>query len=135
MRWKQILLCSILTAAGFGGGMLFGMEMGREPETVTMAAPGEAEPKTILPRAVPTASPSAPPPLPTPKVAEKQYLLMLSGSHICIYELLEDGTTAMLQKTEVNIEQLRQEDYENLCRGVTVDSLEEARTLCEDFGN
>ena len=100
-----------------------------------MAAPREAEPESILPSAAPLPTPSTPPPLPTSEEKEVSYLLMLSGNHICIYELLEGGTTALVQKTEVNIEQLRQEDYANLCRGVTVNSLEAARTLCEDFGN
>jgi len=74
-------------------------------------------------------------PTPTIKNEKKKYLLMLSGESICIYALLENGGTELLQKTEINTGQLRQEDYEKLCRGITVESLEQAKILCEDFGN
>ncbi len=131
MHWKWTVVCFALCTAAFGGGLIIGNNENREPETVTMAAPGY-----IAATSTPHACSPTPVPLPSNTLKEEtKYLLMLSGESICIYELLENGETELLQKTEINTGQLRQEDYEKLCRGITVESLEKAKILCEDFGN
>ncbi len=131
MRFGTAVLCGAVIAASFGGGFLLGTDLGKEPETITMAAP---ETENILAESPPTplAIPSTPAPTEAPK---EEYLLTLSGKSICIYALLADGKTELVQKTEVDTGQLRQEDYESLCRGLKVESLEKARALCEDFGS
>ncbi len=133
MRFRNSLLIISAVLVAFGGGMMIGTVIKREPDAVTMAAPDVQE-EIIVQKE--TVIPSA-----TPYIAEvisvpdkKEYLLMLSGESVCIYALREDGLTDLIQKTTVDTMQLRQEDYESLCKGITVDSLEEAKSLCEDFG-
>lgn len=135
MRMRTAILCFTVAAVAFGGGVWLGTDLGKEPAEVTLAAPEEENPPSVLTAASP--APTLPPrtPAPTPAAEKEEYLLMLSGESICIYALIEDGKTELIQKTEVDTGQLRQEDYENLCRGLTVESLEKARSLCEDFGN
>ncbi len=131
MHRKQIALCVLFTALGFGGGLAVGFLRTDQPQVVTMAAPGQG----VAPGVSATQTPQTPQPTAVQKEEEEKYLLMLSGETICIYALLPDGKTELLQKTEVDTGQLRQEDYESLCRGMTIESLEKAKSLCEDFGS
>lgn len=81
---------------------------------------------------------STPVPLATPKPSEKpelSFFICLSDGEINIYEMMEDGSMHFLDKTDIQIEQLRQEDYEKLCKGIIVNSLAEAKALTEDFGS
>jgi len=134
MRITPIILSGTVVLAAFGGGFFFGREITKEPEKVTMSMP-EENIKTVLAAEPPKPTPTYAEVFPTEKPEEKKYLLMLSGESICIYSLLQDGSTVLMQKKEMDTGQLRQEDYESLCRGITVDNLDEALSLCEDFGN
>ncbi len=131
MRLQRFLVYTLVVVGGFFGGFLIGLGLPKEPKVVTMSAPISTGKPDIF------EEPSAPPrpiatPAPTPQ--NEKYLLMLSGEAICTYALLEDGKTELVYKIEVDTAQLRQEDYSSLCRGIQVGSLEEARSLCEDFG-
>ncbi len=133
MNWKKILAWASFMCIGFLGGIIIGLSIFKSAPSLSQ----ETE-KEVLAMAVPTPSPS--PLLTTPQPTDNtenqtQYLLTLSGSSVCLYELVPGGTTVLLQETGIDLAQLRKEDYENLCRGYTVDSLEEAKILCEDFGS
>lgn len=81
---------------------------------------------------------SSPIPIITPKPSAEtvsSFFVCISGEEISIYEMLADGNMHFLDKTDIQIEQLRQEDYEKLCKGIIVNSLAEAKALAEDFGS
>lgn len=134
MGFKKIFFILVLSCACFGGGFIMGENLRDKPDAVaenpipetvnTVLAADSIEYKTKEPEIMPTEKPE-----------KSEYLLMLSGNSICIYSLLNDGTTKLVQSKEIDIEQLRTEDFQNLCRGVTVDSLDKAIALCEDYGN
>lgn len=135
MNFKKILVWTSFLGIGFTFGTVIGIGVFNKPK----ALPKEPE-KEVLALTVPTEAPMplkvTPVPTPTPeKEKTSEFLLMLSGTSICLYELVPDGTTVMLQETEIDLAQLRKEDYENLCSGITVSNLEEAKVLCEDFGS
>ncbi len=135
MRLRATVLCLSVAAFSFCGGFWIGTDLGKEPSEVTLAAPQESDVPSVLTAASP--APTLPPETPlstAPPVKKEEYLLTLSGESICIYALMEDGKTELVQKTEIDTGQLRQEDYESLCRGLTVEGLEKAKSLCEDFG-
>lgn len=134
MRWKKFLAWSAFLGIGFVSGTTAGLFVFRRPheakaparEKMVAAAPALSSPTPITP----VFSPS-----PTPQKPAEKFLLTLSGDSICLYELKSDGSTVLLQQTGIDLQQLRKEDYENLCRGFAVDSLAEAKALCEDFGS
>lgn len=131
MGWKKTLSLVMLLGTGFLLGTLAGffvfympMERVETPqENLAVVVAGTPQPSPTLP----------PLPTPTPKEEKSRFLLTLSGEAVCIYELLPGGKTLLLQETGIKLDHLRQEDYENLCKGYTVQSLEEAKALCEDF--
>ncbi len=132
MHSKKIMVWILFATLGFGGGYLLGSMQTKEDKSITMAAPQEEikQSTSILVDSRPVLTPS---PLVTPE--KKEYLLMLSGENIHLYELLDGGGTTLLQETPVDTGHLRKEDYENLCRGMVLHNLEEAKTLCEDFAS
>ena len=77
-------------------------------------------------------------PIITPKPTEKpesSFFVCISDDEIHIYEMLSGGSMQLHSKSDVDIKQLRQDDYEKLCRGIVVRSLLEAKALAEDFGS
>ncbi len=134
MRLKPIVLCAVMAGTSFFGGTWIGKNAAKNPEAVPIAA----EPKkTILSGeivGVPAPTPSIAP-KPSPSARPSTYFLVLSDKEICVYELPPEGDAVFVYATGVEIDQLRQEDYENLCRGIKVATLEEAKTLTEDFGS
>lgn len=128
---KRIVVYGGIIVLSFSCGMFWGNFLKKNQETVTIAAPEKIEKTNHI--VSPTFSPK-----PTEKVAsveeKEDYLLMLSGDSISIYALKKDGTTDLIEKKSIDPMQLRQEDYEKLCRGVTVNTLDDAKSLCEDFG-
>ncbi len=131
MEWKKLLPIATLLCVGFLLGTAAGFFAFYIPEkrvempkdNLAVVAAGTPQPTPTLPIS----------PLPTPKEEKSRFLLTLSGETICIYELLPGGKTVLLQEKGIQLDHLRQEDYETLCRGYTVQSLEEAKALCEDF--
>ncbi len=132
MRGKKIWVWILFATLGFGGGFFWGSIQTKKNESITMAAPKEEvkQSASILTETRPVLTPS---PIVTPE--KKEFLLMLSGESIHLYELLENGGTTLLQETPVDTGQLRKEDYADLCRGIVLHNLEEAKTLCEDFAS
>ena len=131
MRLKHFLVYTLVVVTGFASGFTIGLGLQKEPEAVTMSAPVSTKKPAVFDEQSKAPRPAITP-VPTPQ--NEKYLLMLSGEAICTYALLEDGKTELVYKTEVDTAQLRQEDYASLCRGIQVTSLDEARSLCEDFG-
>lgn len=131
MKWKNIIAWVSFMVIGFIGGTSAGLMIYNSPIETEYAE------KEVKAAALPTETPYLYDIKETPvPIKEKaKFLLTLSGSKVCMYELIPDGTATLLQETEIDLSQLRREDYENLCRGYTVNSLEDAKLLCEDFKN
>lgn len=132
MKWKKVIGWISFMVIGFVCGTSVGLMIFNSP-TESEYIEGDEVEAALLPTEKPYVYEIKETPVPS-KVKTK-FLLTLSGSKVCMYELNPDGTTTLLQETEIDLSQLRREDYENLCRGYTVNSLEEAKLLCEDFKN
>ncbi len=135
MRLKPILLCTLVACTSFFGGTWLGKNAANKPENVPILAEAQ-ENKSILSDEkdiAPVSKQESPSPVPT--VRPSTFFLVLSDKEISVYEMLPEGDAVFLYATGVEIDQLRQEDYEKLCRGMKVATLEEARALTEDFGS
>lgn len=134
MRGKNILLLTAILGTSFLGGTILGQNAAKKVETeyVTQETgePVWKENKSISNESVES-------PLPTLTATPKpvSYFLVLSDREICVYELPPSGNATFIYAQDVEVSQLRQEDYERLCRGIKVATSEEARTLTEDFGS
>lgn len=134
MRGKNILILLTILGASFSGGAFLGQNAAKKAEAEYVMQKKEEpvwnEKKNTMPsyEVVPSETPT-----PTPKPST--YLLVLSDKEICVYELPPSGDAKFLYAQATEIAQLRQEDYERLCRGIKVKNLEEARALLEDFGS
>ncbi len=133
MRRKNVLLVAAILSTSFLGGMVFGQNAAKKVQTDYEALNAEepvwSEKKIVLTESV------EPSPTATPMEKPSTYFLVLSDKEICVYELPPEGDAVFIYARDVEINQLRQEDYERLCRGIKVESLEEARALTEDFGS
>lgn len=135
MRNKKLLKVGILLLFCF----VFGTVMGSIYAKKTINSPEltkKNEDESVLSNV--SMIQSTPVPIITPKPSQKQdssFFLCVSDDEVHIYEMLSNGNMQLYCKTEVDIEQLRQDDYEKLCRGIVVHSLLEAKALAEDFGS
>lgn len=81
---------------------------------------------------------STPTPSPTFKV-EKQvsvsekYLVSLNDTKLTIYKINTDGSMQLIEEKPVNTSAIPENDFEALYKGVTFNTLTEARELLEDF--
>jgi len=131
MSKKGFILFSLLCLSAFFLGVFAGfIYTGGETPEVT-----EAKNAEINVVANPTDVPKTIEPSPTPTATEKkQYLISLSDeSNISVYNINADGTTVFLYKKEVDVLNLRQDDYQKLGAGIIVNSEEEVKSLLEDF--
>ncbi|MBQ7037436.1 MAG: hypothetical protein IJN74_08150 [Clostridia bacterium] len=134
MRWKRALVLLALIGIGFTGGTLIGQNAAKKvQESYSL----EEQEEYVQGENVSVLSQNSVQDTPSPKPTEKpsKYLLVLSDKEICVYELPPEGDAIFIYEAKVEIDQLRQEDYQRLCRGIKVGSLEEARALTEDFGS
>ena len=134
MRLKTIAICSVIFGASFVGGTKIGqytVEKLKPPMPAEIAEnePEEANVSVISQNNTPESSP--------PKITEekKSYLMILSDNEIRVFEVDEGGVAKFVHASPVEAEELREADYERLCRGIKVESLEEAKALAEDFGS
>lgn len=133
MRFRDLVIGTALCMISFGCGILFGVTITPEKEPATLTVQGSVQEKIQEPKVTDV----TPKPLATPEAEQKEerFLLTVSDDGISLYQLLSDGKTEFLYKTETEISHLRQEDYEKLCKGIIVHSEAEARTLMEDFAS
>lgn len=129
MKRKALIIYCAFCIMAFFSGVFAGIFVNRrqeEPRQITAQETGDQfvyreEQATTSPEPEPTFLPS------------KQFLLNLAGDSIAVYQIKSGGETELLFKKNVNVSALRQEDYENLCSGIFVDSEVEAREMVEDF--
>ena len=133
MRLRDIIIGTTLCLVAFGSGIVLGLYSAPQTEPIVMVAEGSTEEAETTPSQAPSQA-SLPKEEPE-KEALTQYLLTLSDDGIHVYEMLANGKTSFLYKTETDVAQLRQEDYQKLCRGIVVSSKEEVMALTEDFGS
>ena len=123
-----LLMCVVAFSAGLVGGYYYMTK--EEPQTITAKEEKEV---SVLEAATQTPEPVSTEEVPVVSPSDNGYLLTLDEGGIKVYRLLSDGRTEFLYKKEADINQLRQEDYTSLCKGITVKSESEARSLLEDF--
>ena len=81
---------------------------------------------------------STPSPTPTFQI-EKQvavtekYLVTLSDTMLIIYKINSDGSMQLVEEKPINTSSIPETDFEVLYKGVTFETLTEARELLEDF--
>ena len=81
---------------------------------------------------------STPSPTPTFQI-EKQvavtekYLVTLSDTMLIIYKINSDGSMQLVEEKPINTFAIPETDFEALYKGVTFETLTEARELLEDF--
>lgn len=81
---------------------------------------------------------STPSPTPTFQI-EKQvavtekYLVTLSDTMLIIYKINSDGSMQLIEEKPINTSSIPETDFEALYKGVTFETLTEARELLEDF--
>ena len=133
MKPSLIIIYSFVCLIAFFGGIFAGLFYMEKQQAHTPYAETETIPSTVLadtePPATPLISPS-----PTPYTDNpEQYILTASDNGISVYQILSDGSTSLVTSRQVNTSHLPQEDFSELCRGIIVDSREEAAKLLEDF--
>ena len=65
----------------------------------------------------------------------ERYMVTLSDSRLFIYKISADGSMQLIEDKEIDSASLRREDFTALFKGITFDTLTEARELLEDYVN
>ena len=67
-------------------------------------------------------------------VSEK-YMLTLTDTQIMLYKIGSDGGMQVIDEKPIDKNGLRREDFEKLYKGITFDTMSEARETLEDYIN
>lgn len=125
---KKYLIIVLLFALALLGGVCTGLFVSSEPGQ--MAETSAAEEKTALTvEETPfvEVEPAVKP------VSSEKYMVTLSDNKLFIYKISSDNLMEIIEEKEIDSNALRREDYGELFRGITVDTLTQAREIAEDY--
>ena len=127
---KKALLITLMFLLSILLGVFTGVTLATKERSEFLAAKAKQRPEeTPAPTFIQTEKPSA-----EVSVPEK-YLLTLTDTQIIIYKTNADGSMQIIEQKPIDKEGLRREDFENLYKGITFDTLTEARETLEDYIN
>ena len=125
---KKHLIIVLLFALALLGGVCTGLLVSSEPEQ--MAQTSAAEEKTA-PTVEEMPFVEIEPAVKT--VSSEKYMVTLSDNKLFIYKITSDNLMEIIEEKEIDSNALRREDYEELFKGITVDTLTQAREIAEDY--
>lgn len=126
--WSVVILLCLALLGGAGAGYFTASrQSGADAviaEDIEAVEPPEEENDFIIP------------PEPEKKTAStERYMVTLSDNRLFIYKISADGSMQMIEDKEIDSASLRRDDYGTLFKGITFDTLTEARELLEDYVN
>ena len=127
MSNKHLLIVLAFTLAILGG-VCTGMFTADRAEPQETAAAEETKSPDEVPQTFVT-----PEPVSQTALSDEKYLVTVSDSYLFIYEISADNSMQIVEEKKIDSNSLRRDDYETLFKGITVDTLTEARELAEDY--
>ncbi len=67
------------------------------------------------------------------QIFEESFMLYATDGGINLYKLKSNGETEFVSEYKADLASIPSADYQNLCKGISVKSREEALSLIEDF--